>query len=194
MSGQLRTILQQRLLISKIIWIALAFNILLLGLFLWQNPSYEPFDFQKIPELLVQPERRLWLAVAAVLGLLSWQVPQWFLKKSYKRPNTKEAVLEKLRNFRGQNGQRLWTDEQMAILESLGFEDLILVDAFSSWVLSFILAMAFADAISILGYVNSSMTREPSLFIPFAALSAVLFLLRFPTADSYVANIKRLSH
>jgi len=77
-------------------------------------------------------------------------------------------------------------------MEDLPFEEVILIEAFPVWMLTFIVGMALADAISVIGFVQAFVICEPALFTPFAFLSALIFLKKFPTMDTFVTEVKKM--
>ena len=101
--------------------------------------------------------------------------------------------IARMRKAQFKNGVRVWTEDDLGRMTRLTTMDLAYLTYFPNWLMSFVLAMALAESINIIGFMLAFMTHDFSMILPFTALTMVLFGLRFPSVEAYAAEIDRVA-
>lgn len=196
MNNLLKKSLEKRLKILLIIWLALLVSTSMIVFISYvRNKNYIPI--QPVSELLLTPMGLILMTVSCGIFIFSMSIINLLIKSMTPLSDSKEDLISLIRAVKIKNGKAV-SPEEGKLLNELSLNDLKLFRLFISYMLLFIIRLALAEGITIMGLQASILLQSFQIIFPFFILSLIVFLSKKPTHETIYNDLqmtlKRYSH
>lgn len=190
MNNLFKKILEKRLKILLILWLALLASTGMIAFISYiRTKNYIPI--QTVSELLLSPLGLGLIAVSGVMFVFSMSIINLLIKSMTPLPDNKEDLISLIKAVQAKNGKTLSQDEEK-LLNELSLNDLKLFRLFISYMILFIIRLALAEGITVMGLQASILLQSFQIIFPFLALSLVVFLSKKPTLETIYNDLQMI--
>lgn len=190
MNNLFKKILEKRLKILLILWLALLASTGMITFISYiRTKNYIPI--QTVSELLLSPLGLGLIAVSGVMFVFSMSIINLLIKSMTPLPDNKEDLISLIKAVQAKNGKTLSQDEEK-LLNELSLNDLKLFRLFISYMILFIIRLALAEGITVMGLQASILLQSFQIIFPFLALSLVVFLSKKPTLETIYNDLQMI--
>jgi hypothetical protein len=173
----------KRLLITRILWIALTMSICMFGVVLFVI-NKEPFEMNLTPLLSGQdPLLLVCTAVGVVLAAATFQGFEIYRNRVIRERWDRATFLNSLRSARGKHGEAIYTAADLEYVSTLDDRSMGIFRLHTRLMVAYILRFALTEMIAIFGFLAAHQHSNISLFIPFGAVALVLMVVYFPKSE-----------
>lgn len=188
MNTQLKKLLEKKINILFILWLALLVSTcFIVGVSYIKNKNYIPI--KSLTEIISTPVGLILLMVSLGIFSLSISLIGLLIKKMTPLTDDKDRLVELIKAVQIKNGKTISTEEE-GILKELSLNDIKLFRLFISYMLLFVMRLALAEAITIMGLQLSFFQQSFQVIFPFFALSLIVFLSKIPKYETIYTDLQ----
>lgn len=188
MNTQLKKLLEKKINILFILWLALLVSTcFIVGVSYIKNKNYIPI--KSLTEIISTPVGLILLMVSLGIFSLSISLIGLLIKKMTPLTDDKDRLVELIKAVQIKNGKTISTEEE-GILKELSLNDIKLFRLFISYMLLFVMRLALAEAITIMGLQLSFFQQSFQVIFPFFALSLIVFLSKIPKYETIYNDLQ----
>jgi hypothetical protein len=175
-----------RIKMPRIIWFAMMGTVLMLTALAWHNG-------QAVPEAerpASNPQTiYLFGGLALAMAVVSRVVPGMLFDAAVQRARTQPVTREGLAAMKDNNGRRLFSDAAIDQVFEMPEHERVVVPLLSSYTTSRIIQWVTSEAVAVFGFVAATISVNPQLMWPFAAVALVLLLISPPKAETVLEKL-----
>jgi hypothetical protein len=190
MDAKIHRRIATQLRLQMIVWFALIMTLFSLGLVIFAAP--QPLEAPPtLQEAMANPMVQ-GLAFAALGAFIAGIFMSKLLlsPQAWRRRLEGKDVGEKLRDMQGRYGQRLYSDEEITQILTWPEEHRLRVYFSSAYFIGKLIPWGLSDSIAILGFLSAFNTHTQILYLPFAALALISFLIHRPSENEYTSLVR----
>lgn len=188
MNTQLKKLLEKKINILFILWLALLVSTcFIVGVSYIKNKNYIPI--KSLTEIISTPVGLILLMVSLGIFSLSISLIGLLIKKMTPLTEDKDRLVELIKAVQIKNGKTISTEEE-GILKELSLNDIKIFRLFISYMLLFVMRLALAEAITIMGLQLSFFQQSFQVIFPFFALSLIVFLSKIPKYETIYTDLQ----
>jgi hypothetical protein len=190
MGMQIKKLLEKRINILFILWFALLTSTcFIVAISYIKNKSFIPI--KSIYEILLSPTGLVFLVAGFSIFAFSMSLIQLLIKKMTPLLKDKTALIEQIKSVQIKNGKTIKQEEE-ALLNELSLDDVKIFRLFISYLLLFIIRLALAEAITIIGLQVSIFQQSFQVIFPFFALSLIVFISKIPKFETIYSDLQTI--
>ncbi len=140
-------------------------------------------------EIISTPVGLILLMVSLGIFSLSISLIGLLIKKMTPLTEDKDRLVELIKAVQIKNGKTISAEEE-SILKELSLNDIKVFRLFISYMLLFVMRLALAEAITIMGLQLSFFQQSFQVIFPFFALSLIVFLSKIPKYETIYTDLQ----
>lgn len=190
MNTQLKKLLEKRINILFILWIGLLVSTcFIVGVSYIKNKNYIPI--KPLTEIIATPIGLILLIVSLGIFGVSISLINLLIKRMTPLSEDKDSLVEQIKAVQIKNGKTISSEEEM-VLKGLSLNDIKIFRLFISYMLLFIMRLALAEAVTIMGLQLSFFQQSFQIIFPFFTLSLIVFLSKIPKFEIIYADLQAI--
>lgn len=192
MSEPLAKLLKPNLQIVTVLWMAFLASVFTQTFLVYTTSAANPVSAQATLLVLSDSFSTVIICAAAFILALFFIAPKQLLRLQLKKLPEHAVSVESARLLKSPHGVNIWNEEKLRQMSTLTKDELFSVLFFQHWFASFIIKIALAESICILGMVRAFNAKQFGVLLPFAAAALALILISRPTMENYIRQVKEL--